>query len=62
MRLRENLHKEGVTQIMITSSWICPACGKREVYKDDGETTYMHCKCPYCQAKFAVDVESTESE
>lgn len=44
----------------VTSSWICPNCGVRNMYTEHGDNEYMKCKCPDCKAKFAVHVWSTD--
>jgi hypothetical protein len=51
---------------MITSVWICPACGQKEKYSDANEYDlsgiWMRCDCPKCDCEFMVNVVSTELE
>lgn len=50
----------------IQSSWVCPACGNREMHSDDKDYPYhdlwMSCNCSKCKCEFMVNVTSTEDE
>lgn len=45
---------------MVTSTWICPACGTNDLYKDDPDGEWMECECEICGCKFTVNLPSTE--